>query len=76
VEEIIKKDTLLVENSFEESSFGSTGFQYFKTKSYTDDIKIREIPIYHLILDIGNLFSPEYEEALTNSTTEVNNQNG
>jgi len=58
-EEIIDSDSLLVDNSFEQFSFGSTGFQYFKTESYTDDSKIKKIPIYHLILDVGNLLEKD-----------------
>lgn len=58
-EEIIDKDSLMVDGSFEIIRHGETGFEYFKTKSFVDDSKIKNIPIYHLILDVGNLLKGE-----------------
>ncbi len=54
-EEIIDKDSLIVADSFEKLNFGDTGFEYFKTKSYTDNSKFKNISIYHFILDVGKL---------------------
>ena len=53
--EIIDKDELMVTDSFEKLNFGSTGFEYFKTKSFLDQEKIKSIPIYHFILNAGKL---------------------
>ncbi|MBT6690518.1 hypothetical protein HN903_02040 [archaeon] len=50
--EIIDKDELIVPNSFEKLNFGGTGFEYFKTKSFLDKSKTKEISIYHIILNI------------------------
>jgi len=54
-EEIINKDSLMVENSFEEINFGNTEFGYFKTKSFMDTSKTKSISLYHLILNVGSL---------------------
>ena len=53
--EIIDKDELMVTDSFEKLNFGSTGFEYFKTKSFLDKEKTKSIPIYHFILNAGIL---------------------
>jgi hypothetical protein len=53
--EIIDKDELMVTDSFEKLNFGSTGFEYFKTKSFLDQGKTKSIPIYHFILNAGIL---------------------
>jgi hypothetical protein len=45
----------MVEDSFERINYGGTGFEYFKTRSFVDDSKTKGIPVYHLILDVGNL---------------------
>lgn len=55
--EIIKKDLLIVDNSFEELAFGETGFEYFRTKSFTDSTKTKSIPLYHIILDVYSLLN-------------------
>jgi hypothetical protein len=52
-EEIIDKDELLVPDSFEKLSFA--GFEYFKTKSFSDQSKTKEMPLYHIILNAGKL---------------------
>ena len=54
-EEIIDQDGLMVSDSFEKLSFGDTSFEYFKTRSFLDESKTKEIPIYHIILNAGNL---------------------
>ncbi len=58
-EEIIDKDELLVPDSFEKLSFGNTGFEYFKTRSFLDSAKTKSVPLYHLILNAGKLLNKE-----------------
>jgi len=53
--EIIDTDELIVPDSFEKISFGNTAFEYFKSRSFLDESKTKEIPIYHIILNAGNL---------------------
>lgn len=57
--EIIDKDALMVPGSFEELNFGGTGFSYFKTRSFLDENKTKDIPLYHLILEISHLISKQ-----------------
>ncbi len=56
-EEIIDKDELLVPDSLEKVNLGDTAFEYFKTKSFFDQSKTKSIPIYHIILNAGNLLA-------------------
>lgn len=57
--EVIEKDELMVPDSFEKLSFGDTAFEYFKTKSFLNESKTKKIPIYHIILNAGNLLNKE-----------------
>ena len=61
-EEIIDQDGLMVSDSFEKLSFGDTRFEYFKTRSFLDESKAKEIPIYHVILNAGNLLNKKEKQ--------------
>lgn len=65
--EIIDKDDLMVPDTFEKLTFGDTGFEYFKARSFLDQTKTKSIPIYHIILNAGNLLDKTPKHNLKNT---------
>lgn len=60
LQKIINEDSLYVTDSLDEP-YNETGFTNFKTEYYVDDTKTRKIRVYHLILNISNLYKSQEE---------------